>query len=127
MARILVIEDNAANMKLAVLLLQRQGHEVLQATDAENGIRLARECMPRLILMDIQLPGMDGLAAARLLKADAATRDIRIVALTALAMTGDRERVAAAGCDGYISKPIRYQEFMKIVDEMTTERHESTE
>ena len=64
---------------------------------------------------------------SRLLKADAATRDIRIVALTALAMTGDRERVAAAGCDGYISKPIRYQEFMKIVGEMTTESHGSTE
>jgi two-component system cell cycle response regulator DivK len=68
--------------------------------------------------MDVQLPGMDGLAASRLLKADAMTRDIRIVALTALAMTGDRERVAKAGCDGYITKPIHYPEFLKVVGEM---------
>lgn len=127
MARILVIEDNAVNMRLTVTLLQREGHEVLEAIDAEEGIRLAREGLPVLILMDVQLPGMDGLAASRLLKADPATRDIRIVALTALAMTGDREKVAAAGCDGYITKPIRYQEFMKIVGELTRESHGSTE
>ena len=118
MARILVIEDNPTNMKLAVLLLHREGHEVLQAADAEEGIRLARECQPKLILMDVQLPGMDGLAASRLLKADTITRDIRIVALTALAMNGDRDRVEAAGCDGYISKPIRYQEFLNVVGQM---------
>lgn len=118
MARILVVEDNAVNMKLTVALLQREGHEILEAVDAEEGIRLAREHLPPLILMDVQLPGMDGLSASRLLKADAATRGIRIVALTALAMNGDRERVAAAGCDGYISKPIRYQEFLKVVGEM---------
>lgn len=115
MARILVIEDNAANMKLTVLLLQREGHEVIEATDAEDGIRLARERSPKLILMDVQLPGMDGLAATRMLKRDAATSKIKIVALTALAMTGDRERMEAAGCDGYIAKPIRYQEFLKVV------------
>lgn len=118
MARILVVEDNPTNMKLAVLLLQREGHEILEAADAEAGIRLARERQPRLILMDVQLPGMDGLAATRLLKADAATRDIRIVALTALAMNGDQERVAAAGCDGYIAKPFHYKEFLKMVAEM---------
>lgn len=118
MARILVIEDNPINMKLAVLLLQKEGHDVLQAVDAEDGIRLAREQLPQLILMDMQLPGMDGLAATRLLKADAATRDIRIVALTALAMTGDRERVATAGCDGYIPKPIHYRELLRVVGEM---------
>lgn len=117
-ARILVIEDNAANMKLALFLLDKAGHEVLQATDAEEGIRLARERRPQLILMDVQLPGMDGLAAARLLKRDPATRDIKVVALTAFAMTGDRERIVAAGCDGYIAKPIRYQEFLKVVGEM---------
>ena len=118
MARILVIEDNATNMKLAVLLLQREGHEVLEAADAEAGIRLAREQLPQLVLMDLQLPGMDGLAASRLLKADAFTRDIRIVALTALAMNGDRDRVEAAGCDGYIAKPFHYKEFLKLVGEM---------
>lgn len=118
MARILVVEDNAMNMKLTVTLLQQGNHEVLQAADAEAGIRLARECQPTLILMDVQLPGMDGLAASRLLKADAATRNIKIVALTALAMQGDRERVTAAGCDGYVSKPIRYRELLKTVDAM---------
>lgn len=118
MSRILVIEDNPINMKLAVLLLGKSGHEVIQASDAEEGIRLAHLHLPRLILMDIQLPGMDGLAATHLLKAHVATRDIRIVALTALAMTGDRERITAAGCDGYIAKPIRYQEFLKVVAEM---------
>ena len=117
MACTLVIEDNPANMKLAVFLLEKEGHEVLQATDAEEGVRLARERRPDLILMDVQLPGMDGLAATRLLKGEAATRDIRIVALTALAMTGDREKVKDAGCDGYIAKPIRYKEFLRAVAE----------
>ncbi len=115
MARILVVEDNLANMKLVVLLLEKAGYEVMQATDAEAGISLARQQHPDLILMDVQLPGMDGLAATRLLKGEAATRDIRIVALTAFAMPGDHERIAASGCDGYIAKPIHYQEFLKQV------------
>lgn len=127
MARILVIEDNAINMKLTVALLERVGHEVLQATDAEKGVRMAREQLPQLILMDVQLPGMDGLAATRLLRGAAETRSLKIVALTALAMGGDRERILAAGCDGYLSKPIRYQELIKIVDEMTLENQGSTE
>lgn len=118
MARILVIEDNPTNMKLVVILLQRAGHEVLQATDAEKGVRIAREQLPQLILMDVQLPGMDGLEATRLLRSAAETRSLKIVALTALAMGGDRERIMAAGCDGYISKPIHYQEFIKTVSEM---------
>ena len=115
MARILIIEDNAANMKLAVFLLENAGHQVLQAGDATEGIRLAREQLPDLILIDVQLPGMDGLTATGLLKSDPATRQIRIVALTALAMSGDRERIQAAGCDGYIAKPFRYQEFLKTL------------
>jgi len=115
MTRVLVIEDNAANMKLVVVLLEREGYEVIQAGDAEDGIRLTRERHPDLILMDVQLPGMDGLAATRLLKGDIATRDIRIVALTAFAMPGDHERIAAAGCDGYITKPIHYKDFLNTV------------
>lgn len=115
MALILVIEDNAANLKLVVFLLEKAGHETLQARDAEDGIRLAHERQPALILMDVQLPGMDGLAATRLLKADAATRQIKVVALTALVMAGDREKIEAAGCDAYIAKPIRYQEFLKLI------------
>ncbi len=118
MPLILVIEDNAANMKLAVFLLEKEGYEVLQAVDAEEGLRLARERLPALVLMDVQLPGMDGLAATRLLKFDPVTQHIKVVALTAFAMTGDREKIEAAGCDGYVAKPIRYQEFLKVVGDM---------
>jgi two-component system cell cycle response regulator DivK len=88
---------------------------VLQAVDAEGGIALARERHPRLILMDIQLPGMDGLAATQLLKHEAATSDIKIIALTALAMHEDGQKIKAAGCDGYLAKPIRYHELHKLV------------
>ena len=115
MAKVLIVEDNQSNMTLAVFLLESAGHTVLSATDAEVGLRLARAELPELILMDIQLPGMDGLAATVLLKEDAATRSIPIIALTALAMSGDEERIRAAGCDGYIAKPIRYQEFLAVV------------
>jgi two-component system cell cycle response regulator DivK len=87
----------------------------MQARDAEEGIRLARQWLPQLILMDVQLPGMDGLTATRLLKSEEATRGIKIVALTALAMSGDREKITAAGCDGYIAKPIRYRAFLQEV------------
>jgi two-component system cell cycle response regulator DivK len=115
MVKVLVIEDNPANMKLASLLLRNAGHAVLCAVDAETGLTLARAERPDLILMDIQLPGMDGLAATVLLKRDEATRAIPVIALTALAMRGDEERIRAAGCDGYIAKPMRYQEFLATV------------
>jgi two-component system cell cycle response regulator DivK len=115
MAKILVVEDNPANMTLAVFLLQSAGHHVLSATDAEAGLRMARAEQPTLILMDIQLPGMDGLQATMLLKKDAATQAIPVIALTALAMKGDEERIRAAGCDGYIAKPMRYQEFLATI------------
>jgi two-component system cell cycle response regulator DivK len=115
MATVLVIEDNAANMTLAVFLLQSAGHTVLSATDAEAGLTLARTERPDLVLMDIQLPGMDGLAATAMLKRDAATGAIPVIALTALAMKGDEERIRAAGCDGYIAKPMRYQEFLATI------------
>ncbi len=117
MARILVVEDNPANMTLATFLLQSAGHEVLSATNAEAGLLLAREERPTLILMDIQLPGMDGLHATSLLKQDEHTRDIPVVALTALAMKGDEERIRAAGCDGYISKPLSYKNFLAVIAE----------
>jgi two-component system cell cycle response regulator DivK len=115
MATVLIIEDNIANMALAIFLLHSAGHTVLSATDAESGLTLARDQQPDLILMDIQLPGMDGMEATRLLKADAATRAIPVIALTALAMKGDEERIRAAGCDGYIAKPMRYLEFLKAI------------
>ncbi|HUF51812.1 MAG TPA: response regulator [Longimicrobiales bacterium] len=115
MARVLVIEDNASNMTLVTFLLKSAGHTVLAATDAEAGLTMARAEQPALILMDIQLPGMDGLQAASLLKANDVTRAIPVIALTALAMKGDEERIRAAGCDGYIAKPMRYQEFIATV------------
>jgi two-component system, cell cycle response regulator DivK len=115
MATILVIEDNATNMKLSTFLLESQDHTVLPAVNAEIGLTIARDSNPDLILMDIQLPGMDGLAATALLKGDEATRDIPVIALTALAMKGDEERIRAAGCDGYIAKPLDYKDFLAKV------------
>jgi two-component system, cell cycle response regulator DivK len=116
MATILVVEDNAANMKLALLLLGSAGHAVLCAVDAETGLTLARTGRPDLILMDIQLPGMDGLAASALLKKDPATAAIPIIALTAMAMKGDEEKTTAAGCDGYVAKPLRHRELLAMID-----------
>jgi two-component system cell cycle response regulator DivK len=115
MAKILIIEDNATNMKLATILLESAGYTVLSATDAEAGLTSARSEQPDLILMDIHLPGMDGLEATMLLKRDNATRAIPVIALTALAMKGDEERIRAAGCIGYIAKPMRYQEFLATI------------
>ena len=115
MSKILVVEDNPANMALAIFLLQSAGHAVSSATDAEAGLTLARAEQPDLILMDIQLPGMDGLQATALLKHDEATRSIPVLALTALAMKGDEERIRAAGCDGYIAKPLAYRDFLAVV------------
>jgi two-component system cell cycle response regulator DivK len=115
MAKILIVEDNAPNMTLWVFLLESVGHTTLTATDAEAAMMLARTEQPHLILMDMQLPGMDGLAATRLLKLDQATRAIPVIALTALAMKGDEDRIRAAGCDGYIAKPMHYPDFLATV------------
>jgi two-component system, cell cycle response regulator DivK len=116
MATVLIVEDNPANMTLATFLLQSANHAVLTALDAETGLTIAKKEQPDLILMDIQLPGMDGLQATMLLKADDATKAIPVIALTALAMKGDEERIRAAGCDGYIAKPMRYQQFLAAVE-----------
>jgi len=117
MATILVVEDNATNLTLSTFLLESAGHTVVAATSAELGLTLALECRPDLILMDIQLPGMDGLQATTLLKGNAATRGIPVIALTALAMKGDEDRIRAAGCDGYIAKPLAYKEFLVVIRE----------
>jgi two-component system, cell cycle response regulator DivK len=103
---ILVVDDNPQNLKLARVLLRSEGYDVATASDAEEALRLLETSKPRLILMDLQLPGMDGLTLTRRLKADPARRRIVVVALTAYAMKGDREKALAAGCDGYITKPI---------------------
>jgi len=118
MATILLIEDNQANTKLARLLLGTVGHTVLCAADAETGLTMARAEHPDLVLMDIQLPGMDGLAATALLKADADTAAIPIIALTALAMKNDQEKSMLAGCDAYIAKPLRRQELFATIDRL---------
>lgn len=115
MAKVLVVEDNPANMELAALLLKKAGHSVLGATDAESGLALANAELPDLILMDIQLPGMDGLTATGLLKSAPSTRSIPVIALTALAMKGDEEKILAAGCDGYLAKPLHYQELWAMI------------
>ncbi len=116
MAKILIVEDNAANMRLACLLLTQAGHSVLCARDAETGLALARNDQPQLILMDIQLPGIDGLAATALLKGDAQTAAIPVIALTAMAMKEDREKTRLAGCNAYITKPLRYKELYEVID-----------
>lgn len=118
MARILIVEDTPANMLLAGTILQSAGHTLLQAADAPQGLALAREHRPDLVLMDIQLPGMDGLTATRALKADERTETIPVLALTAFAMKGDEERMRAAGCAAYVSKPLRYQLLLAAVDDL---------
>ncbi len=114
--RILIIEDNPTNMKLASSLLKNRGYTVLEANDAEVGLRLANAEPPDLILMDIQLPGMDGLTATRSLKDNPYTCNIPIIALTAFAMKGDEQKILEAGCDAYIAKPLRYKDFLKTVE-----------
>ena len=125
MAKVLIVEDNVANMALAVFLLESAGHTVLSAVDAEAGLTLARDERPSLILMDIQLPGMDGLEATALLKRGDTTRAIPVIALTALAMKGDEERIRAAGCDGYIAKPLAYKDFLATVSSHLENRVET--
>jgi CheY-like chemotaxis protein len=110
-ARILVVEDNEANQLLASAVLEREGYSVDLAGSSEEALERLNTSAPDLILMDVQLPGKDGLELTRQLKADPTTAGIPIVALTALAMAGDRERTLAAGCLGYISKPIDTRTF----------------
>jgi len=114
-AKILVVEDNAVNRRLAGFLLRSKGYEVREAGTAAAALEAAAADRPDLILMDIQLSGMDGLEATRRLKADPATRDIPVVAVTAYAMPGDREKALTAGCAGYITKPIDTATFVEQV------------
>jgi two-component system, cell cycle response regulator DivK len=110
-ARILLIEDNHQNRYLATFLLEKHGYEIIQATDGETGIDLAKRMLPELILLDIQLPLMDGYAVARALRNYPILKSIPIVAVTSYAMSGDREKSIAAGCSGYIEKPINPETF----------------
>jgi len=115
MARILAIEDNPTNLELMAYLLRAFGYEVLEATDGEVGLAVARRERPDLIICDVQMPGVDGYEVARQLKSDPTLRMIPLLAITALAMVGDRDKVLAAGFDGYIAKPLTPQTFVQQV------------
>ena len=119
---ILIVEDNEKNRKLVRDVLQFKGYRTLDAETGEIGLALARETRPALILMDIQLPGMNGIDALGHLRADAATRDIPVVAVTASAMTHDRQKILAAGFDAYQSKPINVKSFLELVETMLAGR-----
>lgn len=114
--RILVVDDNVTNLKLIEYLLQAKGYDVLTAVDAESALEAVRSKRPSLVLMDLQLPGMDGLELTRRLKSDPSTREILIVAVTAYAMKGDEQRALDAGCDGYIAKPIDTRALPQMVE-----------
>ena len=114
--KILVVEDNEFNLKLVRALLQIKNYTMIEAMDAETGIKLAKEHCPDLILMDIQLPGLDGLSATRILRGDKLTSDIPIVAVTSFAMEGDKQKTIDAGCTGYISKPLDTRTFLAEID-----------
>jgi CheY-like chemotaxis protein len=109
---VLVIEDNELNMKLVRSMLQLRHYQVLEAEDAETGIQIAREHLPDIILMDIQLPGMDGLEATRIIRKDPVLSNIPVMALTSYAMQGDEQKAISAGCAGYIAKPIDTRTFL---------------
>jgi CheY-like chemotaxis protein len=116
MPKVLVVEDNEMNMQLVEYLLEEGGFDILKASSGEDALRLAGETVPDLILMDIHLPGMDGLSVVREMKSDQKTQNVPILALTAHAMRGDRDRFLEAGCDGYISKPIDVKTFVSSIE-----------
>jgi two-component system cell cycle response regulator DivK len=116
MAKILVVEDNPSNAKLAAFVLARAGHEVQCVPDAEEGLRVAQSERPDLVIMDVQLPGIDGLTATRRLRADPATQSLKVLALTAFAMKGDEQKIIDAGCDDYLAKPYQYNDLLQRVE-----------
>jgi CheY-like chemotaxis protein len=116
MKRILVIEDNETNIYLVGFILKKNDYEVIEARSGEEGVELAIKEKPDLILMDIQLPGIDGLEATRRIRESEAEEEVPIIALTSYAMTGDRDKSLAAGCTGYIEKPINPDTFMGEIE-----------
>ena len=115
---ILIVEDNERNRKLVRDVLQFRGYQTIEAETGEDAVRMARERQPVLVLMDIQLPGIDGITALGQLRSDPTTRSIPVIAVTASAMTHDRQKIMAAGFDGYQSKPINVKEFLEVVRHM---------
>ena len=124
MAKILVVDNDPRNLRLAVAALEQAGHEVLSAPDGAAGIEAAQAHAPDLVLMDVQMPGLDGVAVLRRLRAEPRTAALKVVALTALAMKGDAERLLAEGFDGYLEKPIRYKEFLASVAALLAQKSE---
>ena len=115
MTTVLIVEDNPVNMKLAAFILSQAGYTVLEAENAETGLALAREHRPPLVLMDVHLPGMDGIEALEIMRADPGLAHVKVYAITASAMKGDRERLLRAGFDGYMAKPFVRQ---RLLDEV---------
>jgi CheY-like chemotaxis protein len=116
--RILVIEDNKANRDLISFVLKPRGYEIVEAADGSEGLRLAREKRPDLIIMDLQMPGLDGLTATRCMREIPELKGVKIIAVTAFAMAGDRETALAAGADEYLPKPINTRELPGVVERM---------
>ncbi|MDD2927848.1 MAG: response regulator [Candidatus Omnitrophica bacterium] len=114
--KILIVDDNENNRLLMSDILEYRGYEILQAEDGAKGISMAAELQPDLILLDMQMPGIDGFAAAKMLKNDPLTRDIKVIVVTSLAMKGDREKIMALGVDDYIAKPIDTRQFPVLVE-----------
>jgi CheY-like chemotaxis protein len=127
MARILIIEDNEQNLYLETFILQKNGHEVIQARNGESGIALANQMAPDLILLDIQLPGMDGYSVAQQLRKKPGIANVPIIAVTSYAMTGDRERILEAGCTSYIEKPINPDTFHAEITQFLQNGHDRTD
>lgn len=121
MKKILIVEDNPANMRLIRMVLRNKGYQLLEASDGEEALMVAMAERPDLIVMDIQLPGMDGLEVTRRLRQTPFFRQTPIIALTASAMEGDREKIMAAGCDHYVSKPVNTRQFPQLVAQMLGE------
>jgi len=121
--KILIVEDNTNNRSLFKDILTFHGYEVSEAVDGQDGVDQARKLMPDLILMDIQMPGMNGMTAGSLLKSDPATAHLKIIALTSFAMQGDREKFLEAGFDGYLSKPINTRELPGQIKQWLGEDH----
>ncbi len=113
--RILVVDDNKPNRELLKLILRNSGHEVIEAEDGEEGVKRTKETLPDIIFMDIQLPVMDGIRAAQLIKSDPLTKEIPIIAFTSYAMKGDKEKLLAMGFEGYIAKPLKVEEIQDLL------------
>ncbi|MEW6068817.1 MAG: response regulator [Nitrospirota bacterium] len=116
--KILIVDDKDGNRKLFTVMLQKHGYETLEAENGKRGIELAKEHIPHLILMDIQMPIMDGLSALKILKSDHSTSSIPVIAITSYAKAGGKEKFLSEGFDGYISKPVNIKDFIKTVREI---------